>query len=255
MDSLSLPTRAESERRHWNELFRRWDKPEASFELRNPSDHQSFFNSLILEQNMSRILSVGGGIDRRAVYLAGKGIDVVMVDVSDVACEKTAALGRQQGVKASRLQIVCSCFEETSFLSEFDLVLAEDSLHHLDFTRAIKKIHAALRPKGRLLASEPSCFSPLVEWVHRHLPFHPEFDQTEHEIQIGHSELEQIRKTFESVECHYFQMLHRPTVAHFLRHWNLPEVRHWLQRADARLLQYPSVLHQFAHLVVVDAVK
>ncbi len=45
------------------------------------------------------ILSIGGGIDRPAVILAGQGNRVTSMDIAETAVARTAELARQEGVE------------------------------------------------------------------------------------------------------------------------------------------------------------
>src|SRR5215469_10318206 len=105
-----LGVRTESERGFWNALYSCWEKERRPFQTHNLVDHWDFLNALIEREGARCILSVGGGVDRRAIELARRGARVTVVDVSDVAIHKTRELARLAGV-ASNVEIVQAACE------------------------------------------------------------------------------------------------------------------------------------------------
>jgi SAM-dependent methyltransferase len=77
---------------YWNE---RYGKPEYSFGTR-PND---FLFSVASQIPQGRILCLGEGEGRNAVYLASLGYKVVAVDQSEVGLAKAEKLAEQQGVQ------------------------------------------------------------------------------------------------------------------------------------------------------------
>ncbi len=76
----------------WNE---RYGKPEYAFGTR-PND---FLLSVASQIPQGRILCLGEGEGRNAVYLASLGYEVVAVDQSEVGLAKAEKLAEQQGVQ------------------------------------------------------------------------------------------------------------------------------------------------------------
>jgi len=88
---------SEEDRQRWNTRYR------AQAQAREPS---AFLRSLAERLPTSgRALDVAGGAGHDALWLAGRGLDVTLVDISDVALEQAAEAARQAGVSL-RLQRV-----------------------------------------------------------------------------------------------------------------------------------------------------
>jgi SAM-dependent methyltransferase len=81
----------------WNQQFwnDRYEKPEYSFGT-EPND---FLVSVAAQIPQGRVLCLGEGEGRNAVYLASLGYDVVAVDQSEVGLAKASQLAAERGVK------------------------------------------------------------------------------------------------------------------------------------------------------------
>jgi tellurite methyltransferase len=92
-----------------------------------------------------RALDVGGGAGRHALWLARRGLEVTLADVSDVALGRAGAAARAEGL---RLTLLETDLEAGPFPSgPWDLVLCTYFLHRPIFA----DIQGALRPGGLLL--------------------------------------------------------------------------------------------------------
>ena len=80
----------------WNE---RYDQPEYVY----GTEPNEFLVSVADKIPVGRLLSLGEGEGRNAVFLAGKGHSVVAVDASDVGLEKANKLALTRGVKITTL--------------------------------------------------------------------------------------------------------------------------------------------------------
>lgn len=116
-----------------------------------------------------KILDIGGGPGRYSFYLAGKGHQTTLLDLSqhhiDVAKEKSKDLGIDlvDYVKGNALDL--SAFKEESF----DVVLLMGPLYHLtreeDRRKALKEALRLLKKDGIILASFISKYAPLNESI------------------------------------------------------------------------------------------
>jgi len=111
------------------------------------------------------VLDIGGGPGLYSLYLAGKGCDVTMLDLSPRNTEHAAAKAAERGVP---LQVVTGDAREATELvtGPFDHVLLMGPLYHLqdeaDRVAAVRAAVDVLKPGGVLFASFINVFSGMV---------------------------------------------------------------------------------------------
>jgi len=114
-----------------------------------------------------KILDIGGGPGRYSLYLAGKGHEVTLLDLSqkniDVAIEKS----REYGIELNGY-IKGNALDLSSFHPEqFDVVLLMGPLYHLtkeeDRRKALDEALRLLKKGGLLIASFISNYAPMLE--------------------------------------------------------------------------------------------
>lgn len=113
-----------------------------------PADPSPFLTTLdALLPRRGRALDVGGGAGRNALWLAARGLDVTLADVSDVALERAALAARSQGLALSTLRVDL----EASPLPRgpWDLVLCTYFLHRPLFAAFARE----LAPGGWLVVA------------------------------------------------------------------------------------------------------
>lgn len=110
-----------------------------------PSDQQRE----VVEHAVGRVLDVGCGAGRNALYLQERGLDVVGIDVSPLAIE----VCRRRGLRDARL---LSVEEVDASLGSFDTVLMLG--HNLALLggargarRILRRLHSVVVPGGRLI--------------------------------------------------------------------------------------------------------
>ena len=222
-------------------------------EHRRFSHAERVFQDLIAPLRGKTVLTIGGGIDKVAVYLARKGNDVVSVDISAEASRQTELLGTELGLR-ERLSVQRADWEIADFEREFDVVIFHDSLHHMDCELALRNAHRALRDDGVLFAMEPICLLKLLREIHERFPFRPDPYVEGGEAELARQALDTIAELFQSVDLHYFDMLSRNSIGYFLgRFWNGVLLRA-LSAFDARLLnQFPFLRPLSSYLIVCAA--
>ncbi len=119
-----------------------------------------------------RVLDVGGGPGRYSMYLAGRGAEVVLVDLSPgnvaFATEKASELGVQ-------VEAICADARNVDTVAEgeFDAVLLMGPLYHLlaeaDRAQAVRACLKKLKPGGVLYAAFISMIGGLI-YAARSLP-------------------------------------------------------------------------------------
>jgi SAM-dependent methyltransferase len=215
-----------------------------------------FFNALAHDAKGNKVLSIGGGVDRLAVSLAGQGRRVVCVDIAIGASARTRALAEQAGVMAN-VEVVTAGCEELTFPSEkFDLVLSKRALHHMEVEPVVAKLHRSLRPGGVFLAEEPVCSSRLLAWAHRKFPFYGNATHTPDERELGAEQLAIIERQFRHVDLRFFDLFARESLAHFLTKAHCGRLLGILGRLDGVLAnRLCRPVRRLCNYVVVHAVK
>jgi tellurite methyltransferase len=133
---------SEEDRHRWNTRYR---------EQAGASEPSRFLQSLADRLPSSgRALDVAGGLGKDALWLARRGLDVTLLDVSDVALERAAATAREAGV-ALQVQRVDL---ETAPLPRgpYDVVLCLNFLWRPLFAA----FAGVLAPGGLLIFAQPT---------------------------------------------------------------------------------------------------
>lgn len=114
-----------------------------------------------------RVLDVGAGGGRVSLYLQGKGLDVLAIDISPMAIE----VCRRRGVKHTR---VMDFAKITPKLGTFDTIVMYGNNFGLFGSRAraerlLKTLHRMTSPDARILAET---LDPYATKVPEHLAYH-----------------------------------------------------------------------------------
>ncbi len=218
------------------------------------SSAERFFQHLIAPLRGKTVLTIGGGIDKIAVYLARRNNDVVSVDISAEATGETELLGAALGLR-DRLSVQRANWEMVDYEHEFDAVIFHDSLHHMDCEVAIRNAHRALRDHGLLFAMEPICLLRLLREIHERFPFRPDPYVEGGEAELTAKELDTIEEFFHGVDLHYFDMLSRESVGYFLAGFRNGVLLRALSAFDAGLLRRFPFLRPLSSYVIVRAAK
>ncbi len=135
----------DGDRERWNA---KWRERAGELETQAPvlSEHVALLPS------RGKALDVAGGAGRNAIWLARRGLDVTLVDISDVALAKAERRATATGL-ASRMRFVRADLDgELSLAPLFDLVLV---FHYLN--RARRDDFAGLLVHGGVLvAAQPT---------------------------------------------------------------------------------------------------
>lgn len=132
-----------SERRRWNEKYRL-------------GEHSSLQPSALLEgldtllPRSGRALELAGGVGRNALWLARRGLQVTLADISDVALKVARNRFAQQGLLLETLQIDLE--QEPFPQGPWDLVL---SVHFL-WRPLFQILPSVLVPAGRFVCIQPT---------------------------------------------------------------------------------------------------
>jgi|SRR5882724_3483753 len=162
-----------------------------------------------------RILSIGGGVDRVANYLASRGNRVISADISFNAATATRNFDGLSSIPRVH-PVVADCQEQCFQNRSFDAVVSKRALHHMDITRVASIVYELLVSGGIFLAEEPICLSPLLRSIHREVPFHPQAIRTEDERELGGDDLQVLGTRFHSMNIRYFDLFARESIAYCL---------------------------------------
>ncbi len=135
----------EGDRERWNAKWR-----ERAGELEGEAAFLSEHAQLL--PSRGKALDIAGGAGRNAIWLARRGLDVTVVDISDVALDKAEQRAATTGL-AKRMRFVRADLDgELPFAPLFDVVLV---FHYLN--RARRDDYASLLVDGgTLIAAQPT---------------------------------------------------------------------------------------------------
>src|SRR3954451_11377811 len=160
LTDIATQERLGRERDFWDRLYReRSQNHEDTFAeryVRKFSYSRQVLHAKLGRFRNMKVLSIGGGVDCLAIYLARLENTVVTVDISPVAAELTDNLAREHGVAARVSALVGNC-EEMEFRNSFHAVVCKRSLHHMNLRAVVPVAAEALVEGGVFLAEEPIC--------------------------------------------------------------------------------------------------
>lgn len=128
---IYAPPMAVGDRDKWNARYREKERPAA------PSSFVVGLDALLPRRG--RALDVAGGAGRHALWLARRGLEVTLADVSEVALEEAARAARAEGLALTTVQvdleeaplpegpwdvILCTYFLQRALFASFPRALA-----------------------------------------------------------------------------------------------------------------------------------
>jgi 2-polyprenyl-3-methyl-5-hydroxy-6-metoxy-1,4-benzoquinol methylase len=116
------------------------------------------------------VLEIGCGTGNFTALFAGRGANILAVDISPDLLERAAA----RGLPPEQVRFDCKRFEDCEVDGPFDAVIGSSILHHLDLETALQRIYELLKPGGVMSFAEPNMLNPQV-FAERTLRFLPLF--------------------------------------------------------------------------------
>ena len=118
----------------------------------------------------TKVLDIGGGPGRYSLYLAEKGCDVTLLELSDA---NIAFAKERADEQVLQIKTVCgdACFADTLVNGQYDHILLMGPLYHLpdevDRIRAIKAAMKLLKKGGMLYSAFISSFAAAWDYLAR----------------------------------------------------------------------------------------
>ena len=171
---LGMKQYKEEVRRHYDLLIDEGNDPvDDSEELRRYMDGwdgQIFMEELNPNSNAD-ILEIGVGSGRLAVRVAQQCRAFTGIDLSP----KTIVRARENLKNFSNVTLICADFLEYAFIEKFDLVYSSLTfLHIYEKEKAVRKIAAILKDKGRLVLSLDKGRKEILDFGSRCLRVYPD---------------------------------------------------------------------------------
>jgi len=196
-----------------------------------------------------KVLDCGCGDGDNAIFLAKKGARVVAIDISQEGVNLTRAKAKINGVD-DRVEVRQMSAEETNFSdNEFDYVLGNAILHHLDIDRAKKEVYRILKDGGCAIFREPVIFDKALDIVRKAIPYRQP-NLTEDERPLSRADIESFSGGFSCAEWWPFEAISR---IHFLfkdRH-----IVKFLFKLDYFLFKKIPFMERFSSSAVIWCVK
>ncbi len=152
------------------------------------------------------VLDFGCGSGWFSVFLAQRGAKSIGIDISRNLLRNAVRAAEKNDVEERVL--FCHMNAENMALQtdQFDFIIGNAILHHLDLEKAIHEIHRVLKPGGVAYFIEPMAYNPLVNLYRRFTPDRRTVDErpfTRADINLFKKKFERSRFEFH----HFFSLL------------------------------------------------
>lgn len=161
-------------------------------------------NSAIKWGRGGKVLDYCCGEGATAIKLAGKGLEVIGIDISPESLKKAKEEAQKRGL-GNRVSFLVMDGENMEFEdNSFDLITCFGVLHHLDIKRAYSELARVLKKEGKIICTEPLVHNPIFQ-LYRKLT--PQM-RTEWEAQhiSSKKEIKLAKKYFGKVEKKFFHL-------------------------------------------------
>ncbi len=149
-----------------------------------------------------QILEYGCGANSYAFWLAGLGVQVVGIDISDAVIQQSQQRAAQYP-NSERVSFRQMNAEQLDFPDDsFDVICGRAILHHLDLRKAFGELARTLKPDGQAIFVEPLGHNPIINAYRNRTPELRTAD--EHPLLM--SDLKLAETYFGKVEAQYFHL-------------------------------------------------
>jgi SAM-dependent methyltransferase len=197
-----------------------------------------------------RVLELGCGLHASCWELAERGVDVVAIDISNVAIEDMRKLAVERGL-SDRLSFEVMNAEDMTFdPASFDVVIGNSILHHLSLDLSLREIDSVLKDGGRGIFREPLGHNPVVNAYRRLTPSLRTVD--EHPLRTA--DLEMIERRFPSSTQEFFNLVDLLALAALTTRY-FERVRATLAKVDRWLFAHLPALRRYGWMVGIEIRK
>jgi len=140
----------------WNKIFEQQGKVFAK-----PQEDIPTIVKLFKKRGVKRVLDLGCGSGRHAVYLAKRGFEVYGIDIAPEGIKITKDWLKKEKLKASLK--IGSVYKKLPYRDNFfDAIISVQVIHHArikTIQKAIREIERVLKPNGLIFVTVPRLFS------------------------------------------------------------------------------------------------
>lgn len=155
-----------------------------------------------------RVLDYGCGDGDSAIFLAKKGAWVTAIDCSGEAVDLTLAKAKANGVE-DRIKAIQMNAEKTDFANEeFDCIIGNAILHHLNLDRAKDEAYRILKKGGIAIFREPVIFDKTLGVIRKMIPYYPS-NPTRDERPLSYADIKSFGEKFTEMKWWSFEAISR----------------------------------------------
>ncbi len=175
------------------------------------------------------ILDVGCGFGEVSVYFAQAGANVTAVDISEEMLKATERLATLHNIA---LRTHKGAIEKLDFptTEKFDVIFVGNLFHHTDIAQAMDNLLRYLKTDGRLVATEPLAYNPLINLYRVISPS----VRTRTESPLTKKDIQIITSSFHRTELRFFWLSTLVIfILMFAIQWKNPnKIRYWKTVVD-----------------------
>lgn len=195
-----------------------------------------------------KVLDYGCGDGDNAIFLAKKGAEVVAIDISYEAVSLTKTKAKINNVE-DKVKVIQMNGEKMSFTNgEFDCVLGDLVLHHLNPDRAVDEIYRILKDGGIAVFREAVIFGRALRIIRKIIPYRHSI--TPDERPLSDVDIRSFGERFSKIEWWPFEAISRIQFLFKNRH-----ILKFLFKADYSLFKTFPFMRKFASCAVIRCIK
>jgi SAM-dependent methyltransferase len=177
-----------------------------------------------------------------------------MVEISEIAIRKTLLLAKRMSIE-SGIQINRMDWQIAKPGQHFDVIVAHDSLHHMDWEKSVENVYLALKDGGVYISMEPVCLLNVIKFLHKRFPFRSAPYLISQEAELTVKNIDFLKKRFRRTEIFFFDTFTRASVTYILYKFGFRGMIRFLSRADFHLIRILPFLKPLSSYVVIKAYK
>ncbi len=185
-----------------------------------------------------KVLDFCCGNGENALFLARHNISVIGIDISDISIQIARSKAEKEDVSSFTAFHVMDGEHMSFGDSEFDIIMCEGVLHHLDFEKAVQELHRVLKASGKIICNEPLAYNPLINLYRKLTPSLRTEWELEHLIKREHITI--LRKYFKTSRLFFFHLTTLCAVP-FRNHRFFYKILSLCEKIDGIILKLPLV--------------